>query len=433
MWFSGTQRAPDLADTRATKYIQANIDCRRRFLEGLEAGKADLPLDAFLEWLHSLHAVQAYKGGEGEVGKGRYVADAASFQVDLDRIATRYGDPYLTASQHVIELPDVATPDLPQLVHANGFSGYMYPLARKECMREVQGALRRALDLLGSGSKEAFVRAVGELAYFGITPHYFQGTNASLFMNLTNALLGMGGLHGIEHGILDFAIMAVRKEAWLDYFQEEVARVNGDRVSAPPRNLEDIDSLSARTAARTARVERALELPNTAGSGRALDSWRRVSDAITETDLMTRELAARIAEEPESSSVLDAKLGEAKRLRDRVRAELHASLQHLPAQVDAIKDELKARREAITEDASGDATSVEAQRESLRGDLEWLSHMTIFLRITTRTAGHPEIANGLKFNFQDYWDPQWGARFDSFLTDVISLFRWPDKPTLTAP
>ena len=84
----------------------------------------------------------------------------------------------------------------------------------------MQDRLKRLDSLPKDAPKEVVLKNIGEFYQYAANVRPFFNVNNSLFMNVTNELIGRHGLKPVYHGILDHAAQRLQPEAFNRYFQD---------------------------------------------------------------------------------------------------------------------------------------------------------------------------------------------------------------------
>ena len=226
-------------------YWQNNAEARQLMRQYLDQGDfSDLTrFKAVLQQSHAL-AVEGsdgnqryYKGRRGEVlGSDQLPAGEfhggvmggvrAEINQEVDALARRYGDPYRNFADrpaepvHLAGISERAKPQNVPLMGPGQRHFYPAPEAFDEYFTQMQERLQRLNSLPKDAPQQAVLQNVAEFYQYAANVRPFYNVNNSLFMNMTNELLGRHGLSPVYHGILDHAAQRLQPEAFNRYFQD---------------------------------------------------------------------------------------------------------------------------------------------------------------------------------------------------------------------
>ncbi len=211
------------------KYLLAHLDARRAFYDGL----LDVPsmeLADFRLWLETLRCLLEYRKQESTLHE-KSVTDKHTEIVreQVIPLAKKYHDPYATGAASGPVFAGFPKASLPYDETKDGRIYHHYPSLdyTDEYLGEALDTLKEALREDEIDDREAYIRHIAYFFQVLINLHLFAAVNSSLYMNLCDGLLEIGGLEGVEHGILDFVAFRFQPETFQDYFYDSV--INGQR------------------------------------------------------------------------------------------------------------------------------------------------------------------------------------------------------------
>lgn len=222
-YFVGSQPFIDYANKQEVDYLNANIRIRERlYLDFIDVLAMDA--DEFENWLRELHRKMAYK----YVFEGNFPRHVATHtpivRGVVQSVAKQYNDPYkngLSKGPHFNNIPAYALPR--DVVNSEGLIDHYYPELewRSFYLEEARKTLVSIITSSSVGDNE-YLENIAYLFQVLINLHLFVNINGSLYMNMVNALLEIGGRQGIEHGILDFVCMRLQPETFSEYFIDQL-------------------------------------------------------------------------------------------------------------------------------------------------------------------------------------------------------------------
>ncbi len=218
----------DYGNDAEVSYIEANLRLRNKFYHDIPK-VMEMNVDSFAAWLAALHECIAYKYAyPGEFPLPRDVTThTIIIKNEVTPLAKKYNDPYASGATKgpVFDgFPADALPtdtvDGPNIVHH-------YPVQKYSSLylREAHATLKQLTNTTETGG-EMYVQKVAYLLQVLVNLHLFVNINMSLYMNIANAMLDIGGIAGMEHGILDFVAMRLQPVAFHAYFVDELHRLN---------------------------------------------------------------------------------------------------------------------------------------------------------------------------------------------------------------
>lgn len=213
------------------RYIEANLETRELVVSRV-LGSSFRSVKSFIGWVFELHRLQSYKGNPEELHRDDHLLSQNHTEVirgDVVLIARHYRDPYAFGKTHgpgITGIPATALPYDRELSYeaiyhfypSREYFGYYY----EELHRLFRAIQRHSTR----GDNRDFLEVVARFYQVAANLHMFERVNNSLYMNLVNTVLGLRGISGIEHGILDFVAMRLSSPAFVQYFADEVQRVN---------------------------------------------------------------------------------------------------------------------------------------------------------------------------------------------------------------
>jgi hypothetical protein len=205
------------------RYLLAHLDTRRAFYEGL----LDVPgmsTNDFREWLEVLRALLEYRKSESALHE-KSVTDKHTRIVteQVLPIAKKYSDPYYVGEQTGPQFAGFPKESLPYDERKDDVIYHHYP-----SLDYTDTYLSHALGLLKEilagdlSERDEYVFRIARFFQTLINLHLFAAVNVSLYMNMADGLLEIAGLHGIEHGIVDFVAFRLQPENFEKYFYDTV-------------------------------------------------------------------------------------------------------------------------------------------------------------------------------------------------------------------
>jgi len=206
------------------KYLLAHIDTRRAFYETLP----DVPhmdLTAFREWLEIMRCLLEYRKSDSTLHE-KSITDKHTkiIQDEVLPLAKKYKDPYFDGSAMGPVFAGFPQGSLPFDERKGELIYHHYPSLEYTdlYLQEALTTLQELLEQDPQANLQAYVSKVGYFCQVLINLHLFAAVNISLYMNMANGLLEIAGLHGIEHGIVDFVAFRLQPESFGKYFYDTV-------------------------------------------------------------------------------------------------------------------------------------------------------------------------------------------------------------------
>lgn len=221
-YFFGRQSEVDFDNVLETRYLEVNIEIRKRlFAEMPQVLKMNVK--DFEQWLRSLHADMIYK----HVYEGNFPRNVPTHtpivRAEIIPIASLYNDPYAfgrTKGPNFAHIPAAA---LPKDLEEGDIINHYYPLLQyKDAYLKAAHKVFCSIVIHSKPGSIDYLRKVSYLFQLLINLHLFVNINSSLYMNLVNALLEVGGISGIEHGLLDFVAMRLQPDTFAAYFIDQL-------------------------------------------------------------------------------------------------------------------------------------------------------------------------------------------------------------------
>ena len=224
-YFRGRQAAVDYDNPAEVAYIRSNLETRRAFYQGLLLAR-HMDTDAFRHWLEQLRRTLEYQPIENWLHK-KFSTPAHSLivQAEIRPIAKTYQDPYASGLQQGPNFSGFPPEALPADKEQDGLIYHLYPTLDYSELY-FSHALEVLKRLLGDAytSERAYIYDVAYFFQLLVNLHYFAAINASLYMNMANGMLDLGGIGGVEHGIVDFVALRLQPSTFQKYFYDEVKR-----------------------------------------------------------------------------------------------------------------------------------------------------------------------------------------------------------------
>lgn len=221
-YFRGHQPMIDYDNLGEVTYLKNSLATRRKFYEGL-CDVTSMDLMTFTFWLEELRRTLEYRQVDEWLHQ-RFATTAHTIIVkeEVVKIAEKYNDPYSTLETTGPVFANFPLESLPHDKPEGGLIEHHYPTL------DYSGAyLEAALSILKKLISEKldnqeYIYEIAKFYQLLINLHYFAAMNASLYMNMANGLLTVGGIDGIENGIIDFAALRLQPENFQKYFYDEV-------------------------------------------------------------------------------------------------------------------------------------------------------------------------------------------------------------------
>lgn len=224
-YFRGRQAHVDYNNPLEMKYLEANLRVRSKFYAELPE-VLEMDISEFRQWIESLHEAMRYQYTYTGIFPRFTDTHTPIVKLEVIPLAEEYNDPYFTLETqgpNFLELPRGAQP---RDVLVGEIIYHHYP--GLEYAEEYLNVILKSLkEILGFRlTRGQYVRKVAHIYQLLTNLHLFVNINSSLYMNITNGLLEIAGIKGIEHGILDFVGMRLQPENFQAYFFDELKEAN---------------------------------------------------------------------------------------------------------------------------------------------------------------------------------------------------------------
>lgn len=225
-YFYGHQPYIDYGNQGEVDLLLVNINIRNQIYTTLQNNVPKSTAD-FQKWIIYLRSKMEYRPTEEwKLDIHATTTHTDIIKQDVIRVAREYNDPYakeIVGGPVFTDFPDEAQPK----DEVDGeYIRHTYPsLEYKDIYFEA--AHLQLLDLLNSAhTKQSYIHGIAYLYQLLINLHYFPSINTSLYMNISNGLLEIAGIKGIDHGIKDFVAMRLQPNNYKKYFYNEVMTGN---------------------------------------------------------------------------------------------------------------------------------------------------------------------------------------------------------------
>jgi len=221
-YFVGCQKDVNYGNDSDVRYLAANLRVRERVYGEIQQ-IPEMSVGEFEEWLRSLRHDMAYKPMRDEDFPRHVPTHTPIVLGEVLLIAQLYDDPYWKREVLGPVLGDIPRHMLPRDELRNGIIEHYYPdlIHKHVYLRHIHKMLKEIIAHEVPGDETY----LGKIAYFFqllVNLHLFVNINNSVYMNIVNALLEIGGCSGIKHGILDFVALRLQTDNFSKYFISQV-------------------------------------------------------------------------------------------------------------------------------------------------------------------------------------------------------------------